>query len=395
MFAFSLGDYKLLLSTDVDNDSRVLYYRNIKQRVPKIAPFLQYDGDPYMVLSEGKLFWMWDAYTTTSNFPYSEPYNKVNNYIRNAVKVVVDAYTGKVDFYISDGNDPLVLTYSKIFPGMFKPLEDMPDDLRRHIRYPVDFFKAQANMFAVYHMEDPQVFYNKEDKWNLPTEMFGKEEKTMEPYYTIIKLPGESQPEFVLILPFTPQNKKNMVAWLAARSDGDDYGKLIAYSFPKQELVYGPMQVEARIDQDTTISQQLSLWDQRGSKVIRGNLLAIPIKDALLYVEPLYLQSEQSKMPELRRVIIAQGDKVVMEQTLDKALEAIFGSGTGAKPPASQPGPGALPQPGASIAELARRANQLYDEAQGKLKAGDWSGYGETLNKLKQTLSDLADRAGQ
>jgi len=395
MFAFSFGDYKLLLASDVDDNSRILYYRNIKQRVRKIAPFLDYDSDPYIVLSEGRLFWMWDAYTTTDKYPYSEPYNKVNNYIRNAVKVVVDAYTGKVDFYISDPGDPLVLTYSKIFPGLFKTMDEMPGDLKSHIRYPVDLFNIQANMYAVYHMEDPQVFYNKEDKWNLPTEIFGNEEKPMQPYYTIIKLPGENEPEFVLILPFTPQNKKNMIAWLAARSDGEDYGKLLAYSFPKQELVYGPMQIEARVNQDTTISQQLSLWDQRGSRVIRGNLLAIPIKDALLYVEPLYLQAEQSKMPELRRVIVAHGDLVVMEPTLEKALEKIFGTSGDVNRPVTPLEPSAQPQPPASVADLAQKANQLYDEAQNKLKTGDWSGYGETLSKLKQTLTDLVKSTGQ
>ncbi|OPY57345.1 MAG: hypothetical protein A4E55_01741 [Pelotomaculum sp. PtaU1.Bin035] len=395
MFSFSLGDYKLLLAGDVDNSSRILYYRNIKQRVPKIAPFLEYDKDPYIVLSDGKLFWMWDAYTTTDRYPYSEPYNKENNYIRNAVKVVVDAYTGKVDFYISDPGDPLVVTYSKIFPGMFKSLDDMPGDLRRHIRYPVDLFDIQAKMYAVYHMEDPQIFYNKEDKWNLSTEISASEEKPMEPYYTIIKLPGEDKPEFVLILPFTPQNKKNMISWLAARSDGENYGKLLAYSFPKQELVYGPMQIEARINQDTTIAQQMTLWDQRGSRVKRGNLLAIPIKDALLYVEPLYLQAEQSKMPELRRVIVAHGDRVVMEPTLEKAMEKIFGTSEGPSKPAAQPESGTQTQLNSSVADLAQKANQLYDEAQNKLKAGDWSGYGETLSKLKQTLSELVQSAGQ
>ncbi|OPX88351.1 MAG: hypothetical protein A4E53_01988 [Pelotomaculum sp. PtaB.Bin104] len=391
MFAFSVGDYKLLLAGDIDDNSRILYYRNIDQRVRKLAPFLDYDRDPYIVLSEGKLLWMWDAYTTTDRYPYSEPYNKVNNYIRNAVKVVVDAYTGQVDFYISDPSDPLIQSYSKIFPGMFKSLEEMPEDLKSHMRYPLDYFQIQANMFAVYHMEDPQVFYNKEDKWNLPTEVIGNEEKPMEPYYTIIKLPGEDKPEFVLILPFTPQNKKNMIAWMAAGSDGEEYGKLISYGFPKQELVYGPSQIEARINQDTTISQQLSLWDQRGSSVIRGNLLAIPIKDALLYVEPLYLQSQQSRMPELRRVIVAHGDMVVMEPTLEIALDRIFGKG-GARPtvPTAE-----TEQPLASVADLAQRANQLYDEALNKLKAGDWSGYGESLSRLKQTLTDLEQSSKQ
>jgi uncharacterized membrane protein (UPF0182 family) len=244
-------------------------------------------------------------------------------------------------------------------------------------------------------MEDPQVFYNKEDKWNLPTELFSNEERPMQPYYTIIRLPGEKKPEFVLILPFTPQNKKNMIAWLAARSDGEDYGKLLAYSFPKQELVYGPMQIEARINQDTTISQQTSLWDQRGSRVIRGNLLAIPIKDALLYIEPLYLQAEQSKMPELRRVIVAHGELVVMEPTLEKALDRIFGTGGGVNKPAVQPEPRAESQPLASVADLAQKADQLYDEAQSKLKNGDWTGYGETLSRLKQTLTELVKIAGQ
>lgn len=395
MFTFSLGDYKLLLASDIDNNSRVLYYRNIQERVPKIAPFLSFDKDPYIVLSEGRLFWVWDAYTTTDKFPYSEPFNNVNNYIRNAVKVVIDAYTGEVDFYISEPDDPLIQTYSKIFPGMFKDIETMPADLRQHLRYPVDYFGIQAHMYASYHMEDPQVFYNKEDKWNLPSEIYGSEQRPMEPYYTIIKLPGQSNPEFVLILPFTPQNKNNMIAWLAARSDGENYGKLLAFNFPKQEIVYGPMQVEARINQDTTISQQLSLWDQRGSNVIRGNLLAIPIKDSLLYVEPLYLQAEQSRMPELRRVIVTHGEKVVMEPTLDLALERIFGEriSTGERKPAAEPDPGEQPQVAVSVRELAQRANLLYDEAQDRLKAGDWTGYGDSLAKLKQTLTELSGKA--
>ncbi len=391
VFALALGDYKMLLSSEIDNNSRILYYRNIMQRVPKIAPFLRYDNDPYMVLSEGKLYWMWDAYTTTNKFPYSEPFDRVNNYIRNSVKAVVDAYTGQVDFYISDENDPLIQTYNKIFPGMFKSMQDMPEDLHKHIRYPEDFFRAQAEMYAVYHMEDPLVFYNREDKWNVATETMGKEEKQIEPYYTIIELPGTNKPEFILILPFTPQNKKNMIAWMAARSDGEEYGKLLAYNFPKQELVYGPTQIEARLNQDTTISQQLSLWNQHGSSVIRGNLLVIPINDALIYVAPIYLQAEQSKMPELRRVIVAHGEMVVMEPTLEVALQKIFGEGTGIVPKAPQ-----LPEAGvpvASIADLAKNASQLYDEAQNKLKNGDWAGYGESLGKLKQTLAELMAKA--
>ena len=394
IFALALGDYKILLSSEIDNNSRVLYYRNIKERVPKIAPFLKYDGDPYMILSEGKLYWMWDAYTTTSKFPYSEPFDGVNNYIRNSAKIVVDAYTGQVDFYISDQDDPLIQTYSMVFPGMFKSLSEMPEDLQKHIRYPVDYFQVQAEIYAVYHMEDPLVFYNREDKWNIANETLGSEEKQIEPYYTIIKMPGESEPEFVLILPFTPQKKKNMIAWMAARSDGDNYGTLLSYNFPKQELVYGPTQIEARLNQDTLISQQLSLWNQRGSSVIRGNLLVIPIKDALIYVAPIYLQAEQSKMPELRRVILAHGDKIVMEPTLEIALEKIFGAGVGIPVSQDHKTLADPTAPAASIAELAQKANRLYEEAQDRLKNGDWAGYGEIQGKLKQTLSELLAGAG-
>jgi uncharacterized membrane protein (UPF0182 family) len=391
MFALSMGDYKLLLSNEVDNNSRVLYYRNIKQRVQKIAPFLKYDYDPYIVLSEGKLYWLLDAYTTTDRYPYSEPYDNVNNYIRNSVKIVTDAYSGKVDFYISDQDDPLIMTYSKIFPGLFKPIKEMPEGLREHIRYPVDYFKIQANMYSVYHMQEPQVFYNREDKWNIATVASEQDLVTMEPYYTIIELPGAQEPEFVLILPFTPQNRTNMIAWLAAKSDGEDYGKIISYSFPKQEIVYGPAQIEARISQDTFISQQISLWDQRGSKVIRGNLLAIPIDDALLYVEPLYLQAEQSKMPELRRVIVAHGDKIVMEPTLEQSLARIFGEvQTDTVQEPLEPG---VQQPATSIGELAKRAQQLYNEAQDKLKSGDWAGYGEVMTSLEQTISEMAGQS--
>ncbi|MFZ5591449.1 MAG: UPF0182 family protein, partial [Bacillota bacterium] len=254
LFAFVLGDYKLLFSTEITPTSKVLLNRTIEERVQRLAPFLLYDQDPYLVISQGKLFWLWDAYTYASGYPYAEPFAGSNNYIRNAVKVVIDAYEGTVDFYLADSNDPLVQSYSKIFPGMFKPLSDMPADLQKHLRYPEDLFKIQARKYAVFHMENPQVFYNKEDKWVFPTELFGSEEQIMEPYYTITRLPGETQSQYLLILPFTPQNKKNMVAWLAAKSDQPDYGKLVLFEFPKQELVYGPMQIEARISQDTYIS---------------------------------------------------------------------------------------------------------------------------------------------
>lgn len=394
LFALSLADYKMLLSTEITGDSQMLYYRNITQRVPKIAPFLRYDNDPYMVIEGGKLFWLWDAYTTTDMFPYAEPFDRGLNYIRNSVKVVVDAYTGTVNFYVADDRDPLIITYMKIFPGMFRPLSEMPAGLRVHIRYPEDLFMVQAVKYLVYHMEDPEVFYNKEDKWSLPTEMFGQKEQQMEPYYTIVKLPGEKAPEFIQILPFTPHKKINMISWLAGRSDGENYGKLLLYEFPKQELVYGPRQVEARIDQDSFISQQLTLWNQKGSQVIRGNLLVIPVKDALLYVEPLYLQAEQSKMPELRRVIVAHGERIVMEPTLDEALQKIFGKGAARdieKPKAQTPETGAQK----TVKELIVEANRAYEEGLSKLKSGDWAGYGESTKRLKNILDELSRKAGQ
>ncbi|CCO07108.1 UPF0182 family protein [Desulforamulus hydrothermalis] len=401
LFAINFADYKLLLTGDITNDSQVLFYRNIKERVPKIAPFLSYDSDPYPVINQkGEIIWLWDAYTVSDRYPYSEPFdNRGNNYIRNSVKVTVNAYNGEVNFYIADTRDPILQTYSKIFPSMFKSLAQMPADLRDHIRYPEDLFLVQCRMYTLYHMTDPQVFYNREDKWTLPTEKVGTEEKPMEPYYTITVLPGEQKPEYILIMPFNPQNKKNMIAWLAARSDGENYGKMVVYEFPKQELVYGPMQIEARIDQDTTISQQLTLWDQRGSSVLRGNLLIIPIKDSLLYVEPLYLQSEQSKMPELRRVIVAHGEKIVMEPTLELALQRIFGEGAALPTPIKQGAPPQTgqtgqeqPAPQATIKELAVEANRLYEEAQTKLKNGDWAGYGQSLNALKEVLNKLQDQ---
>ncbi|WP_449240594.1 UPF0182 family membrane protein [Desulfoscipio gibsoniae] len=395
IFALAFADYKMLLASDLQNSSQILYYRNIQDRVPKLAPFLNYDSDPYIVLdNSGALHWMWDAYTTSDMYPYSEPFKGGNNYIRNAVKVVVNAYTGQVDFYVADAEDPIIQTYAKIFPGVFKPLNEMPDDLKKHIRYPIDLFSVQAEKYAVYHMTNTEVLYNQEDKWNLPNEKLYNEEVVLEPYYNVIKLPGSEKTEYVLIMPFTPNNKTNMIGWMAARSDEPHYGELIVYEFPKQELVYGPMQIEARIDQDTVISQQLTLWNQRGSSVIRGNLLVIPVEDSLLYVEPLYLQSEQSKMPELRRVIVAHSDKIVMEPTLDLALNRIFGSEVNDTSPDNQTQPPPTSEaPTTTLKDLIDTANNLYNEAQSKLQNGDWAGYGEAINKLKETLNNMSAQA--
>lgn len=399
IFAYVLSDYKLLFTGDITSESQVLMHRNIRERVPKIAPFLTFDNDPYIVISEGKLYWMWDAYTSTNMYPYSEPYRPDINYLRNSVKVVVDAYTGLVDFYIADFEDPIIKVYESIFPEMFKNLDEMPADLRSHVRYPIDLFSIQAAMYTTYHMQNTQVFYNKEDRWQLPTEVFAGEQIRMEPYYTIIELPDSEGPEFVQILPFTPTNRMNMIGWLAGRSDGDNYGRLLVYEFPKQELVYGPMQIEARIDQDGAISQQLTLWGQRGVSVIRGNLLVIPVDDGIIYVEPLYLKAEQSAMPELRRVIVAHGDRVVMEPTLEAALKRLFGADTGA-PAAPSPQPGVPPTddvtqpdvviPDRTIADLAREAERFYNEAQERLRNGDWAGYGESQQRLKEVLEQLS-----
>ncbi|MDI6631765.1 MAG: UPF0182 family protein [Thermoanaerobacteraceae bacterium] len=387
-FAVSFADYRLLLSGDITHESRVLYYRDIETRVKKIAPFLRFDHDPYVVVADGRLFFLWDAYTASRWFPYAEPEGEFN-YIRNAVKVVVDAYNGKVNFYLSEPDDPLGKSFSRIFPGLFRPLEEMPPEVLRHIRYPEDLFLIQARKYAVYHMQDPQVFYNKEDKWVLPTELFGTEEVRVEPYYIITRLPGAERPEFMLIIPFTPQNKKNMIAWLSARCDGENYGRLLVYEFPKQELVFGPMQVEARITQDAQISQQITLWDQRGSRVIRGNLLIIPVKDALIYVEPLYLQAEQSRMPELRRVILVHGDRIVMESSLAAALEKVF---TGRVSPELPP---AEDREERTVPELVQEASRAYKEAEEALKKGDWSGYGQNLERLKEVLEELEELTRQ
>ncbi len=397
VFALVMADYKMLLANDLNRDSQILFYRNIKERVPKLAPFLKYDSDPYMVVAkDGSMHWMWDAYTVSDMFPYSEPFSGRNNYIRNSVKVVVNAYSGVVDFYIVDNTDPVIATYEKVFPGVFKPIDQMPEDLREHIRYPVDLFTIQAEKYTTYHMTNVEVLYNQEDKWNLPNEKYGNEEARMEPYYVVTKLPDSERSEFVLIMPFTPNNKTNMIGWMAARMDGSNYGKLLVYEFPKQELVYGPMQIEARIDQDTYISQQINLWSQRNTSVIRGNLLVVPIKDALLYVEPLYLQAETSRMPELRRVIVAHGDKIVMEPTLELALQQIFG---GQVPPDNAGGTeGETPEtpggeePVIELSDLIERANNFFNQAQTRLQSGDWAGYGESLDRLQETLDDMSNR---
>jgi uncharacterized protein len=398
LFAIRFGDLKILLSNDIIGESRIMYHREIAERVKKVAPFISFDRDPYLVVGQdGRLVWIIDGYTTTSQFPYSEPVRGLGNYIRNSVKAVVDAYNGSLAFYLSEPDDPVIKSYARAFPGLFQPLSAMPADLRPHIRYPQGLFGIQARMLATFHMQDPQVFYNKEDLWNIPKQTIEGQEREMEPYYTIMRLPGEQNEEFVLLSPFNPSKKDNMIAWLAARSDGANYGKLIVYNFPKQRLIYGPRQIEARIDQDPFISQQLTLWSQRGSQVIRGSMLAIPIEKSLLYVQPLYLAAEKGSLPELKRVIVSTGNQIAMEENLDASLAQLVGLGGRSRAvatadAATAAAAAAAPQP-TGMRSLADQAFQQYGRAQEYLRQGNFAGYGEEMKRLEGTLKALRDQA--
>ncbi len=394
LYAIRFGAFTILLSDDITSESRVMYYRNIRERVSRIAPFIRFDGDPYLVISpEGRLLWYMDGYTVTNRYPYSEPVPRLGNYIRNSVKVVVDAYDGTVAFYASDENDPILKTYGKIFPGVFRPLADMPPELQRHVRYPPGMLSIQARMYRAYHMQDPQVFYNKEDLWEIPRKPFQGSEQEMEPYYTIMRIPGEKKEEFILLLPFTPRNKDNMSAWMAARCDAPNYGKVLVYNFPKQKLVYGPRQIEARIDQDTEISKQISLWNQSGSQVIRGSLLAIPIEKSILYVESLYLAAAKGQLPELKRVIVAFGNAIAMEETLELALQRIFGGELmREKEIATVPAAAAATAPAVreqTERQMAVEALGHYRKAQEFMRQGNWSAYGDSLKKMEESLRKI------
>jgi hypothetical protein len=390
LFAYYFNDPNLILSSYITADSRIMIRRNIRERIRTIAPFLRLDHDPYLVISDGRMFWMQDAYTTSSYFPSAQPAQDLDlNYIRNSVKIVVDAYHGTVDFYLMDTSDPVALTYQRIFPSLFKPFSAMPADLQKHIRYPEDLFLIQARLYQTYHMEDADVFYNREDLWQFPRQPGGDGIATMAPYYIIMRLPGEPQAEFFLMLPMVPSRRDNMIAWLAARCDAPDYGKLIVYEFPKERLVYGPFQIEARINQTTEISQQLTLWNQMGSRVIRGaNLLVIPIENSLLYVTPLYLRAEQGHLPELKRVIAAYGEHVVMKETLAEALAALFME-PGAAPAASRATEEA-PVEGRPVAGRAQEALERYNRAVERLKSGDWKGFGTQFDAMRELLEEMS-----
>lgn len=395
-FTLRFGDLPILLSRELTGESRILFRRNIRERVEAIAPFFRYDPDPYLVVAGGRLFWILDAYVATNRFPYAAPVAGWGNYVRNPVKVVVDAYHGDVTFYQVEA-EPITEAWSRVFPGLIRPVEEMPPALAAHIRYPEQLLLVQAAAYAIYHMKDPTVFYNQEDVWAVAQEIVGEEQRPMEPYYTIMDLPGGEEAEFVLLLPFTPLRKNNMVAWLAARSDPPHYGTLQVFKFPKDSLTFGPLQVEARIDQDPLISQQITLWSQRGSRVNRGNLLVIPVADSILYVEPLFLQAENSSLPELRRVIVAYADRVAMGANLDEALRQLFGEAeAAARPPDGRPAARTPAAPGApalegTVAELVEAANQAFQRATAAQRAGDWAGYGQALADLQRLLERLRE----
>ncbi|MFU8813220.1 MAG: UPF0182 family protein [Balneolaceae bacterium] len=397
LFAWEKGDINILLSSLIHNESRFQLWRSVQERVRKITPFLELDRDPYLVLFDGRLFWIQDAYTTSSHFPYSRRTGGIN-YIRNSVKIVVDAYNGSVDYYMVDENDPVLQVYDSIFPGLFQPLSELPNGLDRHFRYPQDLFEIQIDVFNRYHMVRPQVFYNQEDLWTRPNEKYGGRQILMEPYYVLARLPGEEELEFMLISPLTPENRDNMIAWMTAKSDPGSYGELIAFKLPKDRLIYGPAQIEARIDQDPEISQQIALWDQRGSRVIRGNLMVIPIENSFLYVEPVFLLADGVDIPQLQRVIVAIGDNISMQPTLDMAIAELFGDELLAAerpirqlPRASEAG---QPQPGDAISPEAladsrqlQEFRRLWNNLRTALESGDWARYGEILQEMDDLLN--------
>ncbi|HEY3246968.1 MAG TPA: UPF0182 family protein [bacterium] len=405
-FAYRFADSRLLLSSDVSPSSRMMFARGIATRVRRIAPFLAYDRDPYIALVDGRLVWIIDAYAVSDRYPYSTPAPADStdvddplagvNYLRNSVKVVVDAYDGTVDFYLMDPSDPVAGSFAAIFPELFKPASAMPPAIRAHLRYPVDMYEVQARVYATFHMRDPRVFYNKEDPWTIPTELFGSDTVLVEPYYVTMRLEEGAAPEFALILPFAPANRDNMVGWMAARNDAPHYGELIVYRFSKDRLAFGPMQVEARINQDPVISQQLTLWNQEGSRTIRGNLLVIPMETSLLYVEPLFLQAERSQLPELRRVIVASGPRIVMAETAEAALGRLLGpSPPTGTPPAGPPPAGPPPVgPSASARQLIAQASETYERAQQFLRQGDLAGYAREMDRLGEILRRLRETQG-
>ena len=415
-FAIREKSLKLLVSTNINSKSKILINRNVVKRVTTIFPHIKYEADPYCISADGNLYWIVDAYTTSSHYPYSEPYTGMiggDNYVKNSIKVVVDAYDGTTDFYIVDDSDPIAATLKKIYPKLFKDGSEMPENIREHIRYPGNLFRIQAQIYTRYHMDNVKVFYQQEDMWDVADEIYGTDEQEMTSNYYIVKLPGEKDAEFINQIPFTPKSKQNMTALMIARNDGDNYGKLVLYKLPKSKTVYGPMQVEAQIDQNTKISQDFSLWSQSGSKYSRGNMFVVPVNDSLLYIEPVYLEASNSAIPEMKRVIVMYNDKIAYEPTLGDCLKELFGVSGGtvtsktAKEDQSQDdassdssdagkekkdsGSGSGDLDSMSQEELAKAAQQAYDNAQDALKDGDWAKYGEYMDELEAYLDKLAE----
>ena len=414
-YSLEFSSIKMLISEYFTDESKIHYHRQIRDRINQVAPFLLFDNDPYVTLINGRLQWVVEAYTVSDRYPYAEPFVRSDNvgavlqqnpnlqriarletnYIRNSVKVLIDAYDGTMRFFIVDDTDPIVATYQKIFPTLFEPAGAVPPEVQEHFRYPLDLFRVQAQMYLTYHMSEPNVFYNREDVWRFPTEIYEDTQQLVEPYYVIMRLPEAEDEEFILILPFTPVNKDNMISWLSARSDGEQYGKLLLYEFPKQELVFGPGQIEARINQNPEISQQLTLWNQEGSRVIRGDLLVIPIEGSLLYVEPVYLRAEQGELPELRRVIVAYNSQTVMATSLDEAFNQLFGDRPADVPETTEQAPqtDTTDAPSSALTNevraLAESALDAYQNAQNALREGNWADYGRYQQELESVLRQL------
>lgn len=410
-FAWSFGDANILISGSIDGDSRILFRRLIQERINELAPFLQLDQDPYIVVGDdGKLYWIQDAYTVTDRYPYSQPHGVGFNYVRNSVKAVVDAYNGTVDLYIVDETDPIIQVWEDIFPELFKSTDEFPSDLQEHWRYPQDYFQIQADQYLTYHIESARGLFNREDLWAIPQELLRQQEIAVEPYYVTLRLPDQAEPEFLLILPFTPRNRLNSIAWMAGRSDGENYGKLFAFRFPANKNVDGPKQIENRIDQDVAVSRQFTLLGQQGSEVIRGNLLFIPVGDSYVYVEPIYLQAETGRFPQLKGVIVVNGDTIAFEDTFVRAVQVALGNqsaqglsflgdvpGQSTAAPASEDAQQQESQEdrapvelSGDAAELAEQAQEAFEEALERQRAGDWAGYGVAIDRLGEILDRLA-----
>jgi uncharacterized membrane protein (UPF0182 family) len=407
LLAWHFRSLKIMLSGDITNESKILYSRNVVERAARALPFVRFDRDPYMVVNAaGELKWILDGYTATAGYPYAQRLADGTSYMRNSVKVVIDAYDGTVTAYMADANDPLVRTWAAVFNGIFQPLDSMPADLRAHLRYPEDLFRMQTALYATYHMTQPEEFYHREDQWQIPTIQQGETESAFM-RRIVMKLPEQDSAEFIFMSPFTPRNKDNLAAWMVARNDGEHYGDLLVYRFPKQSLVYGPQQVINRMNQDPEIAREVSLWDQRGSQVVRGALMVIPIEDALIYVQPLYLRAEGGRIHQLERVIVAYQNQVVMERSLEAGLARLF-AGAGAVLPPSQvattttttqaptaaAGVTAEVRPNAATRDLLRRATEHYDRAIAAQRAGNWAQYGQEIERLGALLRQLQSGAG-